>query len=100
MIVVRFRMQARPEKAAELRTALQAVVVPSRAVAGVRGFDIAQDLTDGTAFIATEVFDDREALGRQEELPQVKRVLEVLPQCLAADPEATIYEVSSSAPWG
>lgn len=100
MIVVRFRMRARPEKAAELQRALQAAVLPSRAVAGVLGFDIAQDLTDATAFIATEVFEDRGALGRQEELPEVKRVLEILPQCLAADPEATIYEVASSAPWG
>lgn len=100
MIVVRFRMQAKADKAAELQTALRAVVLPSRAITGVLGFDIAQDLTDVTCFIATEVFEDRAALERQEELPEVKRVLAILPGCLSADPEATIYDVRSAAPWG
>ena len=100
MIVVLFKMQAKADSAAELERALRAVVVPSRAVQGVLGFDIGKDVTDATRFIATEVFEDRAALERQEELPEVKRVLELLPECLSAEPEATIYDVAPSAPQG
>lgn len=100
MIVVRFRVTARPDKRDQLRDALAAVVAPSRRVAGVLSFDIAQDLTDPGAFIATEVFEDRAALERQEALPEVQTVLALLPGAVASEPEATIYEVSSSEPWG
>jgi quinol monooxygenase YgiN len=61
-------------------------------------FDIAQDLSDPTILIATEVF-EREALEHQESLPEVKGVMELMPEILAADPEATIYQISSSEPW-
>lgn len=100
MIVVRFKMKCKPEKAEQVRLALEAVVAPSRTVEGVLNFDIAQDLTDPNTFIATEVFEDRAALQRQESLPQVNTVLQLLPDALAAEPEATIYNVSSSEPWG
>jgi quinol monooxygenase YgiN len=46
------------------------------------------------------VFADRAALERQESLPEVKSVIELLPDVLAAEPEATIYNVSSAEPWG
>jgi quinol monooxygenase YgiN len=93
-------MQAKSEKAGDLRRALAAVVPPSRRLGGVHSFDIAQDITDPNAFIATEVFADRAALARQEELAEVKSALAVMPECLAGEPEATVYEVSSSQPWG
>lgn len=73
---------------------------PSRALAGVVSFDIGRDLTNPNAFIATEVFEDREALDRQESQPQVERVLALLGDSLVAEPEATIFEVSSSEPHG
>jgi len=100
MIVVRFKVKSKPEKAEQLKAAFAAVVAPSRAVPGCLSFDIARDLTDSSCFIATEVFADREALARQEALPQVKTVIDLLPEVLAGDPEATIYHVSSSEPWG
>jgi hypothetical protein len=50
--------------------------------------------------IATQVFEDRAALQRQQPLPKVAEALEVLEQSLAADPQATILNVSSSEPWG
>jgi quinol monooxygenase YgiN len=100
MIVVRFKVRCKPEKAEELRAAFEAVVAPSRAVEGVLNFDIARDITDPNSFIATEVFADRPALDRQESLPEVQRVIALLPDVLAAEPEATVYEVSSSQPWG
>jgi quinol monooxygenase YgiN len=100
MIVIRFKVQCKPEKSEQLRAAFEAVVGPSRTVEGVLNFDIAQDLTDPNAFIATEVFEDRAALKRQEALPAVNRVIELLPDVLAAEPEATIYNISSAEPWG
>jgi quinol monooxygenase YgiN len=100
MIVVRFKVKCKPEKSKHLRAVFEAVVGPSRAVEGVLNFDIAQDLMDPNTFIATEVFVDRAALKRQESLPEVNSVIELLPDVLAAEPEATIYNVSSSEPWG
>ena len=100
MIVVRFKVKCKPEKSEQLCAAFEAVVGPSRTVEGVLNFDIARDLTDPNVFIATEVFADRAALKRQESLPEVNNVIELLPDVLAAEPEATIYNVSSSEPWG
>ena len=100
MIVVRFKVKCKAEKAEELRAAFQAVVAPSRTVEGVLNFDIARDITDPNAFIATEVFADRAALARQELLPEVQKVIALLPTVLEAEPEATVYNVSSSEPWG
>jgi quinol monooxygenase YgiN len=100
MIVVRFKVRARPEKAEELRAAFQSVVAPSRKVQGALHFDIGRDVTDPNSFIAMEVFEDRAALERQEALAEVQKVIALLPNVLAGDPEATIYNVSSSEPWG
>jgi len=100
MIVVRFKVKCKPEQSETLRMALESVVAPSRALQGVLNFDIARDITEPNAFIATEVFANREALERQEALPEVQKVIALLPDLLAADPEATLYKVSSSEPWG
>ncbi len=96
MIVLRFKMLCRPEKTEELRRVLAQVIAPSRAVAGVIAFDIAQDLADPNVFIATEVFEDDAARDRQESLPEVTAVMAMFPDSLAADPEATLYRVESS----
>jgi hypothetical protein len=48
--------------------------IPSRTVDGVISFDVARDLADPSAFIATEVFEDEAARDRQESLPQAKKV--------------------------
>jgi len=100
MIVVRFKAKCKPEKTEQAGAAFEAVVAPSRAVEGVVSFDIGRDVTDPNSFIATEVFADRAALSRQESLPVVQEAIRLLPQLLAAEPEATIFHVSSSEPWG
>jgi quinol monooxygenase YgiN len=96
VIVIRFRVQCQPDKANELAAAFEQVVAPSRAVAGVVSFDIARDVVDENVFIATEVFEDAAARERQEALPQVAKVMSILPTALAGPPEATIFHVSSS----
>jgi quinol monooxygenase YgiN len=98
MIVVRFKVQCQPEKTEQVMAAFEEVIAPSRGVDGVVSFDIARDLTDPDSFIATEVFEDRAALDRQESLPEVKKTLAVLEQSLTAEPEATVFHVSSSEP--
>ena len=100
MIVVRFKVKCQPVKADEVLAAFQQVVDPSRLVAGVISFDIGRDVTDPDSFIATEVFEDRAALDRQESLPVVQKTIGLLEQLLAEAPEATIFQVSSAEPWG
>jgi quinol monooxygenase YgiN len=100
MIVVRFKVQCQPDKTEQVIAAFEELIAPSRAVDGVISFDIARDLADPNSFIATEVFEDRAALDRQESLPEVAKTLAVLEQSLAAEPEATIFHVSSSEPHG
>ena len=100
MIVVRFKMQCQPEKAEQVKAALEEVIAPSRALDGVISFDIARDLADPNCFIATEVFEDRAALDRQESQREVANALAVLAESLVAEPEATIFHVSSSEPHG
>jgi quinol monooxygenase YgiN len=100
MIVVRFKLRSRPEHADRVRAALARVLAASQDVEGVVTFDIAQDLADPNGFIATEVFADRDALDRQESLPEVGEAMTLFGDALAEEPEATIYEVVSSESHG
>jgi quinol monooxygenase YgiN len=100
MIVVRFKVQCRPDETDQVMAVLAKVIPPSRALEGVVSFDIGRDLADPNSFVATEVFEDRAALDRQESLPEVGAALAVLGESLVAEPEATIFHVSSSEPHG
>ena len=93
MVIMRFRVRVEPERAEEVRAALEAVIAPSRALEGVVHFDIAADLSDSTAFVATEVYEDKTALERQETLPEVEAALSLIREC-TVDREATLYHVS------
>jgi quinol monooxygenase YgiN len=98
MVIVRFKVQSKPEMAEELSAAFEAVVAPSRATDGVISFDIGRDVADPNSFVATEVFEDAAARERQEALPEVGKVMSLLPNAAAAPPEATQFHVSSSEP--
>src|SRR5436853_3238104 len=97
MIVIRFKVQCRPDRVEDAVEAFMAVVGPSRGVEGVISFDIARDVVDPNSIVAVEVFEDEAARERQESLPEVGRVMSLLPEIVAAPPEATVFEVSSSA---
>lgn len=99
MIIVRFKVQCQPDKTDLVMDAFKSVIGPSRQIDGVVSFDIGRDLEDPNSFIATEVFDDRAALERQESLPEVAATIGVLEDSLAAAPEATIFEICGSEPW-
>jgi quinol monooxygenase YgiN len=100
MIVVRFKVQIKPETAEQALALFEAVIAPSRVLEGVISFDGGRDLADPNAIIFIEVFEDRAALDRQESLPEVEKVVGVFEEILAAEPEATIYNVSSAEPYG
>jgi quinol monooxygenase YgiN len=93
-------VQCKPEKTDQVIAAFEEVIPPSREVDGVVSFDIGRDLGDANSFIATEVFVDRAALDRQESLSVVQTTMGLLQDSLVAEPEATIFQISSSEPYG
>jgi quinol monooxygenase YgiN len=97
MMIIRFKVQCQPERVDEALGVFSAVVEPSRKLDGVISFDIGRDLIDPNSIIAAEVFEDAAARERQEAQPVVGKVMGLLPEILAAPPEATVFEVASAA---
>ena len=96
MLVVRFKVQCKPERTDQALAWFQEVVATSRHLDGTIHFDIGRDLTDPDSFLALEVFADRAALDRQESLPAVQKTIGLLPELLVGEPEMTIFDGSSS----
>ncbi len=94
MVILRFKIHSKPDKSDELMAALAEIITPARATEGVINFDIARVLRDPDRFIATAVYEDGAALERQESLPEVHRVMAMLPESLVTPPERTIYDAS------
>ena len=94
MVILRFKIRSKPDKSDELMSALAEIITPARATNGVINFDIARDLLDHDSFIATAVYDNGAALEQQESLPEVDRVMAMLPESLVAPPERTIFDAS------
>ena len=78
MIIGRFKVRCEPGRDEELAAAIAAVEGPSRELPGVVHFDVARSLTEPNTFVVTEVFDDREALDRQNAQAEVARVLDLV----------------------
>jgi quinol monooxygenase YgiN len=78
MIVGRFKVRSRPERADEIAAAMTAVEAPSRELPGVVQFDVVRSLTDPNAFLAIEVFADRAALDRQNAQAEVAELLRII----------------------
>ena len=100
MIAVRFKVRCQSGKTGPLIAAFREVIAASRPLDGVVSFDIGRDLADPDSFVAIEVFEDKAALDRQESLAEVRRTIGLLGEVAAEPPEATIFHVSSSEPWG
>jgi quinol monooxygenase YgiN len=97
MIIVRFKVRCQPDRTEDVARAMEGIVEAARPLPGVIHFDIARDLTDPNALIATEVFEDRDAMQREEALPEVAKVVELMQGgALAGPPEWTRFEVASS----
>jgi quinol monooxygenase YgiN len=97
MIVARFKVQCRPDRTEEVAAAIAAVEAPSRELSGVVHFDVARSLADSNILIAVEVFEDREALDRQEAQGEVAKVTSLIEAgALTGDPEWTVWEASAT----
>ena len=97
MLIVRFKARCLPDRTDEVWEAMTAIIAPSRAMSGVINFDIGRDITDPDSFIATEVYDDRAAMDRQEAQPEVAKLFDLVAAgALAGPPEWTIYQVASA----
>jgi quinol monooxygenase YgiN len=94
MVILRFKIHSKPNKSDALMAALAQIIAPARATEGVIKFDIARVLLNPDWFIATAVYEDGAALERQESLPEVHRVMAMLPESLMAPPERTVYDAS------
>jgi quinol monooxygenase YgiN len=94
MIILRFKIRSKPDKRDDLMAALAEIITPARATEGVINFDIARTLLDPDSFIATAIYENGAALERQESLPEVARVMAMLPESLVEPPERTIFDAS------
>jgi quinol monooxygenase YgiN len=95
MIIGRFKVQSRPERADEVAAAIAAVEAPSRRLPGVLHFDVARSLTEPDTFVVLEVFEDRAALDRQNAQAEVAAVLGLADEgALTRDYEWTVWEAS------
>jgi quinol monooxygenase YgiN len=94
MVMRRQRMRAKRDKTDEVLAALAEIIPSARATQGVISLDIARDLLDPDAFIATGIYEDGAALERQESGPEVHRATAIFPRSLVAAPERTIYDAS------
>jgi quinol monooxygenase YgiN len=94
MVILRQRMRAKRDKRDEVLAALAEIIPSARATQGVISLDIARDLLDPDAFIATGIYEDGAALERQESAPEVHRAMAIFPEALVAAPERTIYDAS------
>jgi quinol monooxygenase YgiN len=94
MVILRFKVHSKPDKSDALMAALAEIITPARATEGVVEFDIARVLSDPDSFIATAIYEDGAALERQESLPEVHRVMAMLPESLVAPPERTIFDAA------
>jgi quinol monooxygenase YgiN len=92
MVILRFKIRSKPDRSDELMAALAEIITPARATEGVAEFDIARVLRDPDSFIATAIYEDGAALERQESLPEVHRVMAMLPESLAEPPERMIFD--------
>jgi quinol monooxygenase YgiN len=94
VVILRFKVHSKPDESDKLMAALAEIIAPARATEGVINFDIARVLRDPDWFIATAVYENGAALERQESLPEVHRVMAMLPGSLVEPPERTIYDAS------
>lgn len=94
MVILRFKIHSKPDKSDEVQAALAEIIPSARATQGVISLDIARDLLDPDAFIATGIYEDGAALERQESAPEVHRAMAIFQKSLVAAPERTIYDAS------
>jgi quinol monooxygenase YgiN len=94
MVILRFKIQSKPNSSDEVMAALAEIITPARATDGVINFDIARVLNEPDSFIATAIYEDGAALERQESAQEVHRAMAIFQESLVAPPERTIFDAS------
>jgi len=94
MIILRQQMRSKSERTDDVLAALAAIIPGARATEGVISLDIARDLLDSDSFVATGIYEDGDALQRQESASEVHRAMAMFSEALAAPPDRTIYDAS------
>ena len=94
MVILRFKINAKPDKSDKVIAVLAEIIPSARATDGVINLDVARTLDDPDSFIATAVYEDGAALERQESHPEVHRAMVIFREVLAGPPGRTIFDAS------
>lgn len=97
MIIGLFKAECLPEHTDEVAATIAAVEAPSRLLPGVLQFDVTRSVTDPNTFVAVEVYEDREALDRQNAQAEVAALLRLINAgALARDYEWSVWEAAAA----
>ena len=91
-ITVVATFQARPEKEAELRSALIGLLAPTRKESGCLNYDLHQSLEEPGKFLFHENWASQAALDAHLQSPQLKALLPRVDELCVASPEIKIWE--------
>ena len=98
MVIVIARVRPRPDRHEDLLAILRDVQEASRRDDGCLNYGYYAEITDPSSLIAVEEWRDMAALEAHLRTPHVARLVEALPDMLAAPPEVAAHEVARSGP--
>ncbi len=85
------RIQAKPEKAAEVRQALIGLVEPTHREAGCVTYVLHESTLDPTLFVFYETWKSQEDLDKHLKTPHLQAILARVDELLAQPPEIGLY---------
>lgn len=98
MLLIRARLDVRPDKRADFLDAVSDVVHEGRHLDGVVSFDICESVTETNVFLSVEVYQDEAAWERHMRSEIYAGARPVLRACLARDVDGHVYHVSDVRP--
>jgi quinol monooxygenase YgiN len=98
MVIVIARVRPRPDRREELLALLREVQEASRRDDGCLNYGYYEELADPDALIAVEEWRDGDALAAHLRRPHVAKLVQALPDLVAAAPEIAAHEVARSGP--
>src|SRR5436305_5656553 len=98
LVIVIARVRLRPDNREESLALLTEIQEASRADDGCLNYGYYTDIADPESLVAVEEWRHMAALQAHLRTPHVARLLEALPDSVAAPPEIVVHEVASSGP--
>lgn len=98
MLVIRARLDIRPDMRIDFLDAITDVIHDSRHLDGVVSFEICESITEPNVFVSVEVYENDEAWARHQQSEIFSQALPVLKSCLSKAPDGQVYEVSNARP--